>query len=126
MVAGDILAVVGLAIQLGQIIEEAFAFSGECQELGKLCKTIQGVLKDHESSLTGLPAISELHGQLEECENYLASCKRNRFLKRNPILESTFRRKIDKYRAWLDSWIGTTNLSILVHSLLCIYTHLYD
>jgi hypothetical protein len=109
---GDILSVISLAIQLGQIIEEAYAFSGECQKLGILCRTIQGILEEHKSSIVPT-AVSELHRELEDCERYLTSCAKHR-LKRNPIWEGAFSRKISKFRDRLDTWIGVTNLSLLV------------
>ena len=105
------VGVIGLAITIGQIIEDSFSFSDNCRQLKERCGAIQAILRDNE--LIQLPAIAELETQIQKCEEYLESCKKRRFV-RNPVFEVTFHRKIGKYVSAIDSWIIIATLALVV------------
>lgn len=112
-IVGEVIGAVKAAIFVGALIQEAFAFSTECRELQTRCRAVQTMLEQKESSLRDVSGITELAESLGKCGKYLASCKERRFI-RNPVLEITFHRRIEKYRIRIDSWIITATLCLTV------------
>ena len=111
------VGVIGLAITIGQIIEDSFSFSDDCRQLKGRCSAVQAILTENE--LRELPTMAQLETQVQECAQYLESCKKRRFV-RNPVFEVTFHRKIGKYVAGIDSWIIIATLALLVFFYIVI------
>ena len=104
------------AILVAKIIHEAFVFKKECQQLRIQCLAIQDILDNKISSFHNDIATTELAEQLNECGKYLTSCKERWFV-RNPFFEVIiFNGRIERYKARLQIWITTVNLSLTVLS----------
>ena len=110
MPLGDIIAIAQAAREIITIVDQTFAFSGECQELKQKCEVVKKILEGSET----VEDYPELKNAVERALAYLQECRKRRFV-RNPFFEVVFHPRIEKYTRTIESWITIIILSVDIH-----------